>query len=316
MWVPIVPAEVRAGIQPVDLRCEHAVDPLGIDALPPRLSWRLESAARGDRQSAYRILAASSPDRLRPGSTDRWDSGRVESDASVLVAYGGEPLRSRERIWWRVRAWDRDGRPSPWSPPALFQMGLLGPADWEAEWITDEESGARGAAGGEPQPAVYLRREVRIEGPVRRATAFASALGLYELRINGRRVGDHVLAPGWTDYRRRVQYQTFDVTDHLREGGNSIGAVLGDGWYAGRIGLAIIVPGGPIRGLYGARPRFALEIDVELADGSRRTIITDGSWRSTIEGPIRRSCLLDGELYDARREMDGWDRSGFDDSAW
>jgi alpha-L-rhamnosidase len=187
---------------------------------------------------------------------------------------------------------------------------------WAAKNLVDGVRVSQGASGDEPRPAVMLRKGFRLPSGVKRATAFVTALGLYELRINGQRVGNHVLAPGWTDYHRRVQYQTFDVTDLLEEGENAIGAWLGDGWYSGRIGLAIIVPGGPIRGLYGRRPRLCLQIEIEHADGSECTLVTDASWKATLEGPIRRSCILDGEVYDARREMDGWDRPGFDDSRW
>ena len=293
------------------LRCEYLVGPLGIDAAHPRLRWVLQSDRRGEVQTAYQVLAASTPEVLARDKGDLWDSGKVGSDATIHVAYAGKPLASRARVWWKVRTWDGADRPSAWSRPATWSMGLLAPSEWQAQWI---ESSA--GSDKERRPAPMLRKAFHLAGPARRATLYVSALGLYELRLNGRRVGDHVLAPEWTDYHKRIQYQTYDVTDLVRQGDNAVGACLGDGWYAGRIGLSNIVPGGPSWGHYGPRPRLLVQLEVELADGRREVIATDASWRVFSDGPIRAGDILDGETYDARREPLGWDGPGFDESVW
>jgi alpha-L-rhamnosidase len=305
----------------VGLKCEYRVDPLGIDEGAPRLSWALESEGRGQVQSAYRILAASSEEKLEVEESLLWDSGRVESDRSVSVEYEGEALRSGSRCVWKVRVWDGAGDPSPYSGPAVFEAGFLERSDWKGDWISlgkkpdedfepptgeDYDDLANGLA-----PSPYLRKEFPLDKPVRRARLYATARGLYELHLNGSRVGDDVLAPGWTDYDRRVQYQTYDVTPLLAEGQNALGAVLGDGWYAGFVGFDPKHRGA----LYGARPQLLAQLHVEYEDGSKERIATDGSWRCS-EGPILHSDLLMGESYDAREEMPGWSDPGFDDSAW
>ena len=403
------PATQKEPSVSTDLRCEYLVDPLGIDATAPRLSWEMVASRRGAVQQAYRILVADELEPLNADTGNLWDSGKVISDQSIQVVYGGEPLRARMRVWWKVRVWDQDDQPSPWSEPARWTMGLLEPSDWQANWIgditppppvvhanngyhselasspdatkwvaidlgesatfdavklyparpynwkadvpgflfprrfkievsdttdfaecktvvdrtskdvpapntepqafgfppatgrfvrltttglrlrnegeyglalaemevlgggknlalgktasasdsieqhawsvknlVDGDLVAHGMTGLEPLPAPLLRKTFELAGDQRaieRATLYATALGLYELRLNGRRVGDHLLAPEWTDYRRRVQYQTYDVTDLLRAGDNALGALLGDGWYAGEIGLIGLHPG-------------------------------------------------------------------------
>jgi alpha-L-rhamnosidase len=295
------------------LRCEYLENPLGIDAIRPRLSWRLESDVRGRKQSAYRILVASSLETLGQEKGDLWDTGRVESDQTIHVVYSGQELAPGDFCFWMVKVWDRDGNPSPWSRPAYWSVGPLEESDWEARWIGTK---APAEPTNDPLPAQMLRKEFLIEGSIQRAVVHVSALGVYELRLNGDRVGDRILAPEWTDYHKRVQYQTIDITRMLREGNNAVAARLGDGWYAGRIGLANQVPDGPARGIYGPRPRLLVQLEVENASGEIRRVVTDESWRVTAEGPIRTSDILDGEYYDARREAPGWDQPGFDDSLW
>lgn len=304
----LIPSALVTGeVMPIRLRCEYAANPLGIDAVRPRLSWALVSEQRAEVQTAYRVLAASEEAKLAAGLADLWDSGKVASDQSVHVVYGGKPLRSRMRVHWKVRAWDKKGKASPWSENATWRMGLLDPADWKAKWV----------GAGSPSSVAMLRKTFPLSSRVQRATIYVSALGLYELRLNGKRVGENVLAPEWTDYRKRVQYQTYDVTDMLQSGENAIGAIVGEGWYAGRIGIAqIVVPAGPSRGLYGPRPRFLFQMEVKLAEGGRRIIVSDRTWKATTDGPIRSSCLLDGEVYDGRLEMPRWDLPRFDDSGW
>ena len=313
----MAPSELR----PVGLECEYRTDPLGIGERSPRLSWTLESEGRGRAQSAYRILVAGNEEDLEAEENLLWDSGRVESGRTIGVEYEGEALRSGSQCVWKVRAWDGTDDASPYSPPAVFETGLLEGSDWEGTWI----SAGKGPAGDlEPPsgdeyddlanglaPSPYLRKEFPLDKPVRRARMYATARGVYELYVNGSRVGNDVLAPGWTDYDRRIQYQTYDVTPLLAEGPNALGAVLGDGWFAGFFGFDPKHRGA----LYGARPQLLAQLDVEYEDGTTESLATDGSWRSSA-GPILYSDLLMGESYDARREMPGWTEPGFDDSGW
>jgi len=461
------------GISVGRLRCEYLVNPEGIDVREPRLSWVVEADERGQRQSAYRVLVASSADILAKEQGDLWDSGKVKTNQTVHIVFGGKALGSRARALWKVQVWDKDDKASPWSAPARWSLGLLAPSDWRAKWIADPNSltnvydrgplngyhsqitnssdavqwaaidlgqaglidavrlfparpydwhpdtpgflfplrfrielagradfsdarvmvdrtqsdepnpgtnapvyqfapvaaqyvrltvtglrprdatnhafalaemqvlsGGKNVAAGakvstlnsiengswaktnlvdgvllavppgpDALPATMFRKAFTLAAPVKRATAYAGGLGLYELRINGRRAGDQILAPEWTNYRKRIQYQTFDVTDLLRTGENAIGALVGEGWYAGRLFFFG-------RYAYGWVPRFLLQLEIELANGSIQTVSTDASWRSTIDGPIRRASIYDGEDYDARKEKAGWDAPGGDDSSW
>jgi alpha-L-rhamnosidase len=313
----MTPSELR----PVGLSCEYRADPLGIDERAPRLSWALESEGRGQVQSAYRILVARSEEDLESEENLLWDSGRVGSNSSVGVEYEGEVLRSGTRCLWKVRVWDGEGDPSPFGGTAAFEMGLLERTDWEGNWISlgsgpdedfepptgEEYDDLANALEASP----YLRREFSLDRPVRRARLYATARGVYELHLNGSRVGDDALAPGWTDYDRRIQYQAYDATTLLAEGSNVLGAILGDGWYSGFFGFDPKQRGAH----YGAHPQLLAQLDVEYEDGGTESIATDGSWRCST-GPILHSDLLMGESYDARDEMPGWSEPGFDDSAW
>jgi len=481
LWVAvfaaIAPGQERS-LTVEGLRCEYRVNPLAIDVRAPRLSWALTSRQRGQKQSAFQVLAASTTETLARNKGDLWDSGKVESDQSIHVVYAGKELQSRACAFWKVRVWDKNGKLSPWSEPGIWTMGLLDQGDWQAKWIADAKSVAEAAAGaarkphngyhsgfsstaeatksvtvdlgkkelidavrlyparpydwqpdtpgflfplrfrievaqkadfsdartvvdrtrtdepnpgtsapvhrfapataqyvrltvtrlrrrdgnnfgvalaemqvmtgdknlaqgakvlapdsiesggwsklnlldgvlgpipqssvGTPLPATMVRKSFRVEGSIKRAIVFVTGLGLYELRINDRRVGDNLLAPEWTNYRKRIQYQAADVSKLLRPGNNAIGAMVGEGWYAGRL----MIVG---RNAYGSYPRFLLRLEIQLSDGRRQTIATDASWRSTSDGPIRSAEIYDGEVYDARKEMPGWDTADFDDGTW
>jgi alpha-L-rhamnosidase len=313
----MAPSELR----PVGLKCEYRIDPLGIDEVAPRLSWTLESERRGQTQSAYRILVARSEEDLEAEENLLWDSGRVESGRTVDVEYEGEELRSGSHCVWKVRVWDGAGDPSPYVRPAVFETGLLEKSDWKGTWIyagKGPEGDMEPPSGEEYDdlanglaPSPYLRKEFSLDRPIRRARLYATARGVYELYLNGNRVGEDVLAPGWTDYDRRVQYQTYDVTPLLTDGPNALGAVLGDGWFAGFVGFDPKHRGA----LYGSRPQLLAQLNVEYEDGSRESVATEGSWRCST-GPILFADLLMGESYDARDEMPGWAEPGFDDSGW
>lgn len=302
------------------LCCEYREAPLGIDANSPRLSWQLapqrETAVnRGVRQTAYRILVASSLDRLAEGRADLWDSGKVESARSVHVEYAGQPLRSHQRCYWKVKVWSTAGE--AWSEPAWWETAFLSPDEWRGKWIgQDRPLPERDEDFYTDHPAPLLRRSFRVAGKIRRARAHISGLGYYELRINGAKVGDHVLDPGWTAYAKRVLYSTYDVTEALRQGENVAGVILGNGWYNplplrmwGRRNLREHLTVG--------RPRLIAEIHVDYEDGSSDRIVTDEQWRSA-DSPLLRNNVYLGEVYDARREqaVAGWDQPGFNDGAW
>ncbi|MBX3735083.1 MAG: family 78 glycoside hydrolase catalytic domain [Candidatus Didemnitutus sp.] len=287
------------------LRCEYLVDPLGLDERRPRLSWLLESGRRGARQVAFRVRVASTPEKLAAGETDRWDSGRVESAQTVHIAYAGATLRSRDACHWQVEAWDETGA-SVRSAPARWTMGLLAPDDWCAKWIAADPEIVRRdpdavvATLTEPGTPAVFRREFQLPGAIARATLFATARGLLDLRANGRRVTDDLFAPEWTDYDKRIHYRTYDITALLAAGANELSVTLGDGWWSGFVGWQ------ETKGRYGSLENsLALQLEVDLADGARFTLGTDGQWRCAT-GPILSSDLQMGEIYDARRAPRDW----------
>lgn len=291
-----------AAIVTKNLRCEYLADPLGIAATKPRLSWVLDSNQRGEMQTAYEILVASSPEPLQDGKADLWDSGKVDSDANLQVVYGGNTLVSREDCFWKVRTWDHAGRAGAWSPVARWQMGLLEPADWTAEWI------ATGSPAQTNAPLPYLRKAFNLKSSPRRAILYVTALGLYEAHINGHRVGDHVLAPDWTDYRKRVRYQAYDVTALLKSGSNVMGALLANGWFCGHIG------NGGFQ-YFGKNPALLAQLEMTFADGHTERMVTDDTWKSH-DSPILSSDFMLGEDYDSRREIPGWDQPDLNESTW
>jgi hypothetical protein len=285
------------------LRCEYRVDPLAVDASQPRLSWEIHDSRRGARQTAYQVLVASSAEKLAADQADLWDSGRVASDQSIHVVYAGKPLASRMQCFWKVRIWDQDGKPSPWSQPARWSMGLLKPDDWHSKWI------ATGEKGEPTTPLPLFRRAFDVTKPVRRAEVVACGLGFHEVRLNGKKLGDAMIEPGWTNYRQSCRFTTYDVTKQLAQGGNVLGVMLGNGMYN--------VVGGrytKFKGTFGP-PMLNLQLNVEYADGTSAEIATDDAWKWA-GGPIRFSCIYGGEDYDARKELAGWDSPGFDDSKW
>ncbi|MCC6144025.1 MAG: family 78 glycoside hydrolase catalytic domain [Candidatus Hydrogenedentes bacterium] len=482
-------AAAQGALAPTKPRCEYRANPLGIDVAAPRLTWQLESSAQGQRQTAYQILVADSEEALNKDTGTLWDSGRVESEETALVPYGGAALASRTPCYWKVRVWDKDGQPSDWSETARWSMGLLEKGDWQAKWIgydapaepqqyvqpqthltqskwiwgeaekpaetaaagpmhfrtsfelpaddpvisahlyiaADDRGeaylngvhanagqssigktaqvydfdvhnyltsgrnvvGVRAENGGDTEgpagiiaalvvhfasgatktiatdeswkvskrgrphweaqdfddskweqatvaaaygkgpwgelqaaqalelpPPPYLRKEFEAKSEITRATIYASALGIYELHLNGERVGDYYFTPGWTDYAKRVYYNTYDVTGQVKAGAaNALGAILADGWYSSYLGFRLLNNMDRPRGFYGDEPRFCAQLEIVYADGSKDVITTDDSWKAAY-GPIREADLLMGETHDLRLAMEGWAASGFDDSQW
>lgn len=296
------------------LRTEYLVNPLGLDAERPRLSWRLDADGRGAVQTAWQILVASSEDALTARDGDLWDSGIVESAETAQVPYGGRAVAPRQRAWWAVRVWDGNGIASAWSDPAFWERGFGALTDWQGNWIglpgiAPDASIPEAAELDALLPVSYFRQAFAVAGEVVRARLTVTARGVYEARLNGAKVGDQVLAPGWTDYDRRIQVQTFDVTAAIVAGENAIGAMVATGWYAGYVGFE------PGARHYGTVPQLLAQLEIELADGTRQVIATDGAWRASA-GPIRYSDFLMGEYHDARLDTPGWDAPGFDDRAW
>ncbi len=291
-------------MQPSQLTCEYFTAPVGMDTLRPRLAWKLSLEHRGIRQCAYQVQAAANEADLHAEKQLLWDSGTVSSAQSTQVEYGGAALISRLVVFWRVRFWDERGQVSDWSEPSSWEMGLLENADWQANWVGSPLAGGKHSN----LPAPYLRRDFAASQGIRKGRLYVSALGLFECWINGQRVGEDYFMPGWTDFNKRVRYAVYDVTAMLHSGENALGAILGDGWYCGYLSS------NP-RQQYGEQPKLMYQLELEMEDGSRQTVVSDQSWRWAY-GPIVEADLIYGESYDARREIPGWNLPGFDVTSW
>jgi len=298
-------------------KIEYHENPQGIDVLQPRFSWILNGEGRNRSQSAYQIIVASSMKKLSDNQGDIWDSGKMNSNATNQIEFDGSPLKSDFRYYWKAKVWDELGNASEWSTPANWSMGLLNFSNWKGIFIghdvgydkTDKYDSLY------LPPARYLRKSFEVQKKIKKATAYTTALGLYELRLNGKKVGDDYFLPGWTDYDKRLYYQTFDITESLTKGENVIGAVIADGWYAGYVGYALLVRLDKVREFYGVNPSFMGQVQIEYEDGTTEIIASDRSWKSN-EGAIREADIIMGETYDARLENSGWDAPNYNDSDW
>jgi len=307
--------KVECGIWPANLRCEYRLDPLGIDAQRPRLSWIIESSGRGQIQRAYQVIVASSEGNLKAGKGDLWDSGKVGSRETVNIIYDGSALDSFQRCWWKVRVWDREEKVSRWSQGAWWETAFVGAEKYKGIWVNDgKRAPRRDEDFYKDSPAPMFRKEFDIGGQVKCARLYISGLGYYQASLNGEKVGDDLLSPGWTTYSKRVLYNTYDVTKQLSRGRNCIGVMLGNGWYNplpmkmwGRINVREHLTIG--------MPRLFAQLEIEYEDSNKESVITDESWR-VADGPILRNNVYLGEVYDARKEAAGWDEVGFDDSGW
>jgi len=310
-------ASLWAGdLRPVALRTEYLVNPLGIESPAPRLSWQVESAARGARQVAYRLRVASSAAKLAADQGDLWDSGKVVSSETVNVPYAGPPLRSSQRVFWTVEVWDSESVPGslPFgarSESASWTMALLNPEDWQAKWISYRDTAPLHTNRDSLflPPARHFRKPFTPTKPVARAFLHFSALGIAEFHLNGVRVSDGFFESGWADYARRAYTRTHDVTKLMRAGTNCLGAIVTDGWYAGYVGYGVLVGYGPNKAgryFYGKTPALLAQLEIEYADGSREVIATDPTWQVSGDGPIREADLIMGESHDARRARQDW----------
>ncbi|MCP4312673.1 MAG: family 78 glycoside hydrolase catalytic domain [Bacteroidetes bacterium] len=313
---------------------------MGIDLDNPRFSWMCQSGQRGQKQTAYHILVASTREKLDENIGDLWDSGKVKSGQSLNLVFGGEALVSRRQYFWKVRVWGKDGRPANWSETGSFMMGILNPDEWSGQWIRSDLElfdfqkelkllpkfvmidfeGKRkrhsfimeSTHAAREAPAVWLRKEFPAKKELRRATAFVSGLGFYELYLNGEKLDGNYFNTAIADYSKSVPYLAHDVTDKVVEGINTIGTILGNGHFNP------VVPF--LHREYASdfieTPRLRCELVLEYEDGSSEVIGSDGSWRFTTDGPIRFNSLRSGETYDARQELGNWSASGYDDKGW
>lgn len=275
---------------PENLRCEYAVNPIGVYSQQPVFSWNAKSTKRGSSQSAYRIVAASSTQNLEQENYDKWDSGIVKSSKSCFIKYIGTVLQSAERVYWKVKLWDEQCIASDWSLPAFFEMGLLSRSEWKGRWIS--------FLGGMHGNGILLRKEFILKGKPKKARAYICGIGYYELRLNGEKIGDKLLDPGATDYSKTLLCSIYDVTTQLIPGKNVVGIILGNGW--------------------AGAPKALLQLNIDYEDGTREEITTDfGKGWDVAKGPILYNSIYDGEDYDAREEKDGWDTPAYDiESVW
>jgi len=280
-----------------EVKCEYLKNPIGIGKKTPRFSWIIESDLNGTMQTTYQIIFLNSEDL----SEVIFDTGKVISEQSIHVKYSGPELKSRARYFYKVKVWDNYGNVAE-SDINYFETGIFDSNEWLADWIGINEE-------KEQRRSPYLRKEFSLKKKIRKAIVYASALGLYELRINGHRVGDYYFTPGWTSYKKRVQYQTYDVTNMVKEGDNTLGTILGLGWFRGYLGWE------GKRDIYDNNFGFILQMHCYYEDGTEEIIKTDETWKYSFGGIIE-SEIYHGEVYDANLEPYGWDKIGYDDSRW
>lgn len=301
----------KAVVQLQNLRCEMLVNPEGIDATKPRLSWEIISEERNVQQTAYEIIVASSLEKLNGNKPDIWNSGKISSDASINVNYNGPVLKSTQQYFWKVRVYTNKGE-SDWSAAAYWSMGLLHRPEWKAKWTGLDRSFPWDSITKIARlSARYFRKEFTLKKEIKRATVYVCGLGLYELYINGNRIGNQVLAPSPTDYEKAVKYNSFDVTGNLKDGKNAMGTVLGNGRF-----FAMRQNYKPKKWHTFGFPKMLLQLEIEYKDGSKQYVVSDETWKVTANGPIRANNEYDGEEYDATKELSGWDNPGYDDSKW
>ncbi len=304
------------------LRCEGRTTVAGINSPLPRFSWEINSTQQDVVQTAYRIMVADDPVFLYTNNPNCWDSRKVNSNTSIQVSYKGRALQGGQTYYWRVMVWDNKGNVSSWSDAASWQEGLLTSGDWkQAQWIGYERlpdaqqivpfAHGKGKKewGSREDILPLFRREFNIKKAVRRATVFISGLGQFEMHVNGEKIGDHFLDPGWTQYSKSALYVNFDITKQLKQGANAIGVMLGNGFY--------YIPGERYRKLTGGYgyPKLIARVAIEYKDGSVENIVSNSSWK-TAPSPVLFSSIYGGEDYDAQLEMNGWDAPGFNDSRW
>ncbi|MBK6936897.1 MAG: family 78 glycoside hydrolase catalytic domain [Chitinophagaceae bacterium] len=302
--------QTQAQVAITNLRCEMLKNPLGIDVLQPRLSWQLESKQRNVAQQSYQIIVSSSLQKLQANNADVWNSGVINSSQSAQVYYEGKALQSATTYYWKIRSITNKGTAN--SATAFFSTGLLNESDWNAKWIGYYKASVWDSISQWSRlSARYLRKEFASNETVKRATVYVSGLGMYELYINGKKIGDQVLAPNPTDYRKSYFYNTHDVTQQVKAGSNAIATILGNGRFF------------TMRQNYKTQkhntfgfPKLLLQLEIEYSNGTKQVIVSDESWKLNVDGPIRTNNEYDGEEYDAAKEFNGWMIAGYNDSKW
>ncbi len=289
--------EIDSKVQVLDLTCEYKINPIGIDVKAPRLSWKISSDQNNIMQSAYEINV------MDENGVSLWSTGKIFSDQSVNIAYNGVPLKSQQRAYWQVRIWDNNNDATKWSEKAYWEMGLLDSNEWLAKWISipNEEKQKN-------RPCPFFRTNFNTSKEIKSARVYITSLGLYQLFINGEKISNDLFSPGWTSYNKRLQYQVYDVTNSIKKQ-NAVGAIVGDGWYRGKIGW--LKP----NNFYGDKLALLLQLEIDYADGTSQTIISDDNWKVRT-GPILSSSIYNGEIYDARLENKDWTNYSFNDNNW
>ncbi|MBP7497084.1 MAG: glycoside hydrolase family 78 protein [Bacteroidales bacterium] len=300
---PVYPK--KDNLKVIDLKTEYKVNPIGIDVLVPRLSWKMISDERNTIQIAYEIKAAENAENLKSGKALLWESKKTASDKSVNIEYAGQNLKSGQRIYWQLRVFDNKNNVSAWSDIAYWEMGFLKTEDWKAKWIIADIK--EDTTKSEPCP--YFRKLFNIKNNIKQARIYISGRGLFLAEINGKKLSDNLFAPGWTSYNKRLQYMVYDIKPLLVAGKNAIGVVMGDGWYRGYLAWE------NNRNVWGNKLALIAQIEVIYADGTTETIITDDSWQSNT-GPILKSDIYNGETYDARLEKDNWSKPDYNAGDW
>lgn len=298
----VLTATSNAQVKIQNLLVENLSNPIGMDITSPRFTWQLVSNKRNLLQTAYEIVVTDKS--LQGKSIPYWTSGKINSDSSVQVSYKGKPLQSGKKYYWKVRVWDNQGKASPWRETAYWQMGLLDSNEWKAKWIESDLD-----KEGAMRPAIHFRKEFQSTKKIASATAYITAHGMYEARINGKRVGDYYLTPGWTSYNKRLQYQTYDVTNLLNRGDNAVGVTVANGWYRGYLAW------GGNKDVWGKDLSLLIQIDITYTDGTKESVVSDGSWKSST-GSILDAEIYNGEVIDTRKEKDGWSSIGYNDADW
>ena len=285
-----------------DLTTDHKINPIGIDNKFPEFSWKISGTGNNIMQTAYSLRVAT--DAKFSSSGIIWQSGKIESEESILQSYKGPDLKSGQRYFWQVKIWDNKGKESKWSSTAFWEMGLLSQSEWKAKWIEMEGDTLRYS------PSPHFRKEFLTTKTISSARVYVTSHGFYELQMNGKKIGDQVLTPGWTSYGNRLQYQVYDVTNMLIKGNNAIGAVLGDGWYRGTLAW------GNNWAIYGKRLGILFQLKIRYTDGTESVIISDETWKASNDGAIRMNDIYNGETYDATKKLTGWSNSGYDEKNW
>ena len=306
---------IEAHIEPGILRCEYLVNPLGIDTKTPEFSWTLISSQRNANQSAYEIIVSDNIRDIRAERGNTWSTGKVNSAANLQVRYDGKALKPFTRYFWRLRVTDSTGYQSSWSAVNWFETAMLEQGDWQGEWIGNgSKQPSREEDYYKDDPMPLFRKDFRTRGNIASARLYITGAGYYEAYLNGMKIGDQVLAPGWTAYGKEIQYQVFDITEMLERGSNAMGVMLGNGWWNplpfklfGRWDIRDYQQTG--------RPAMLAEIHIRYSDGRREKIVTDDSWK-THPGPVMRNNVYLGEHYDAGKEIEGWSSRNFFSTNW